>query len=133
VINILKTRHRLYLKSSRPTATGTTQALLTTPSKTYRIQQKNSSNPIMMLLPSDASLSYLQNEAIPAQQAGATDNMDLDAQIGSACALPRPSVCMVATIEDTLELIENDEATVVKPVKVNKWHEKFAKSRETSK
>jgi len=48
--------------------------------------------------------------------------------------IPRSSVCAIATIEDTLELYaveEGLEKEKVKPVKVNKWHEKFARDRST--
>jgi sister chromatid cohesion protein DCC1 len=48
--------------------------------------------------------------------------------------IPCPAVHAIATIEDTLELCaQESEATVTGPTKVNKWHEKFAKGRVTSK
>lgn len=44
--------------------------------------------------------------------------------------IPRPSVCTVSTVQDTIELILQDpEGAKKAPPKVNKWHEKFAKGR----
>jgi len=48
--------------------------------------------------------------------------------------IPMPAVKTIATIEDTLELSKQEfEAAPVAPMKVNKWHEKFAKGRTTGK
>ncbi len=41
----------------------------------------------------------------------------------------KPSVTAIAKIEDTLELLSVNEGEEVQEKKVNKWHEKFAKSR----
>jgi sister chromatid cohesion protein DCC1 len=44
--------------------------------------------------------------------------------------IPAPSVCSIARIEDTIELIlQEPEKAEKAPPKVNKWHEKFAKSK----
>ena len=44
--------------------------------------------------------------------------------------IPESSICSIAKIEDTIELILQEPENVEKaPPKVNKWHEKFAKSR----
>lgn len=48
--------------------------------------------------------------------------------------IPQPSICSIAKIEDTIELIVRDAAAAEKaPPKANKWHEKFAKSRVQKK
>jgi sister chromatid cohesion protein DCC1 len=48
--------------------------------------------------------------------------------------IPQPSLCSIAKIEDTIELILQQPETAEKaPPKVNKWHEKFAKSRTEKK
>ncbi|KFY15079.1 hypothetical protein V492_02241 [Pseudogymnoascus sp. VKM F-4246] len=86
--------------------TGTPHALLSTPTGTYRLQQKNTSNPLMLLRPSISS--------------------EEDGDIG------RASVCVVSRIEDTLELLPYDataEAAAPVKAKAGKWHEKFAASR----
>lgn len=46
--------------------------------------------------------------------------------------IPRRSVCAVAKIEDTIELIVREEGDGKEKgvPKVNKWHEKFARGRE---
>lgn len=75
------------------------------------MRQKNTSNPILILQPS---------------LTGPTEADDAEAFI------PQPSVTAVAKIEDTIELILQEEGAK-KEVKVNKWHEKFAKSRAENK
>ena len=77
------------------------------------MRQKNTSNIIMILQPSS------------------TDPIESD---DPSTFIPRPSVCSVAKIEDTIELIEQEpEGPAKAPPKVNKWHEKFAKSRAEKK
>lgn len=71
------------------------------------MRQKNTSNPILILKPSST---------------GPTEADDADTFI------PAPSVTAIAKIEDTIELILLDTDQKAPP-KVNKWHEKFAKSR----
>lgn len=51
----------------------------------------------------------------------------------SGSAIPCPGVRTVSTIDDTLELYVQETETTVAPVKINKWHEKFAKSRASGK
>jgi len=103
----------LYLKSATPsTPTGVAHALLSTPGKTYRIQQKNSSNPIMILQPAVSSTPQSND---------------------SPFAMPQYSVRTIATIEDTLELHAQDEDAAAAPPRVNKWHEKFASTRLNKK
>ncbi|KAF7869970.1 hypothetical protein EAF04_004754 [Stromatinia cepivora] len=82
-------------------------------SKTYILRQKNTSNPLMILSP---STTQINEEDDPSS------------------FIPQPSITRIASVEDTIELIEKEdgqEREKEKPVKVNKWHEKFAKSRGT--
>lgn len=49
--------------------------------------------------------------------------------------IPQPSITRIGSVKNTLELIEKEdkgegETKIEKPVKVNKWHEKFAKDRK---
>ncbi|KAM3069379.1 hypothetical protein ACMFMG_005484 [Clarireedia jacksonii] len=84
--------------------------------KTYMLRQKNTSNPIMILSPSTT---------FPSDEDGHEDDKD--------SFVPRPAVTRIASVEDTIELIEKEEgAAKEKPVKINKWHEKFAKGRGTT-
>ncbi|KAH6722804.1 hypothetical protein BKA61DRAFT_225 [Leptodontidium sp. MPI-SDFR-AT-0119] len=97
----------LTITSSPSTATTPGYALLCHGSKQYQMRQKNTSNPILILQPSST---------------GPTQADDPETFI------PQPSVTAVSKIEDTIELILQEEGKK-KEVKVNKWHEKFAKSR----
>jgi len=45
----------------------------------------------------------------------------------------RPSVVAIATVEDTLELLPEDEAAAPAEKRANKWHERFAKGRAGGK
>jgi sister chromatid cohesion protein DCC1 len=83
-------------------------ALLSTGTKTYQLRQKNTSNIIMILQPSSTA---------------PTESDD------AATFIPRPSVCAISKIEDTVELIQQEGGKEKAAPKVNKWHEKFAKSR----
>jgi sister chromatid cohesion protein DCC1 len=48
--------------------------------------------------------------------------------------IPESSVCSISKIEDTIELILQEPESAEKALpKVNKWHEKFAKSRTGAK
>ncbi|TAQ91660.1 hypothetical protein B7494_g117 [Chlorociboria aeruginascens] len=88
-------------------------AILSSGDKNYQMRQKNTSNPIMILQPSST---------------GPTEADD------ASTFIPAPSICSIASIEDTIELILQEPEGVEKaPVKVNKWHEKFAKSRAAAK
>lgn len=49
----------------------------------------------------------------------------------AASVVPQASICAISKIEDTIELIAQAEGAEKAPPKVNKWHEKFAKSRTT--
>ena len=75
------------------------------------MRQKNSSNPIMILQPSTTS---------------PTEEDDADRFI------PQPSVTVISKIDDTIELILLEDQPKAAP-KVNKWHEKFAKTRAPKK
>ena len=71
------------------------------------MRQKNTSNPILILKPSVTGPTEADN---------------------AETFIPVPSVTAIAKIEDTIELILQ-EGDGKAPPKVNKWHEKFAKSR----
>jgi sister chromatid cohesion protein DCC1 len=102
---------RLSITSSQSTLTNPGYAILCSGDKKYQMRQKNTSNPIMVLQPS--STGPLQAD-------------------DAATFIPAPSVTTISKIEDTIELIlQEGEAKV--PAKVNKWHEKFAKSRALKK
>ena len=97
-------RHSLKLESE-PT---TSLALLITPTGLkYRVQQKNSSNHILILQPTTtrSSLSGVRLE------------------------MEEPAITTISKIQDTLELLPY-VAEEVQEKKVNKWHEKFAKTRK---
>jgi sister chromatid cohesion protein DCC1 len=52
----------------------------------------------------------------------------------AASFISQPSVTTIAKIEDTIELVLQESEGVAKaPPKVNKWHEKFAKTRAEKK
>lgn len=72
------------------------------------MRQKNTSNPLMILMPSST---------------GPTEADD------AGTFIPMPSITTIAKIEDTIELILQEANEKKAPPKVNKWHEKFAKSR----
>ena len=102
---------RLSITSSQSTSTNPGYAILCSDDKKYQMRQKNTSNPIMVLQPSS------------------TDPTQAD---DAATFIPAPSVTTISKIEDTIELIPQEEEAKA-PAKVNKWHEKFAKSRAVKK
>jgi sister chromatid cohesion protein DCC1 len=102
---------RLSITSSQSTLTNPGYAILCCGDKKYQMRQKNTSNPIMVLQPSST---------------GPTQADD------AATFIPTPSVTTISKIEDTIELILQ-EGEAKAPAKVNKWHEKFAKSRALKK
>lgn len=95
------------ITSSPATATTPGYAILSSGDKKYQMRQKNTSNPIMVLQPSTT---------FPTEADDATN------------FIPAPSVTTISKIEDTIELIVQEVEPKAAP-KVNKWHEKFAKSR----
>lgn len=99
------------ITSSPATSTTPGYALLCIGEKKYQMRQKNSSNPIMILQPSST---------FPTPSDDASTH------------IPSPSVTAISKIEDTIELILQ-EGEAKAPAKVNKWHEKFAKSRTANK
>jgi sister chromatid cohesion protein DCC1 len=100
---------RLTITSFSPSPSAPAYALLSAGKKTYQMRQKNSSNPIMILKPSSTAPTP-------------TDDPEI--------FIPAPSVCSIARIEDTIELIPQEPEKAEKAMsKVNKWHEKFAKSK----
>ncbi|APA13237.1 hypothetical protein sscle_10g080070 [Sclerotinia sclerotiorum 1980 UF-70] len=103
--------------------------------KTYTLRQKNTSNPLMLLSPS--SVQKIPEEEQEQEQAPS-----------SFTSITQPSITRISSVDQTIELIEQEEEQDLegqgqggenskqkeKPVKVNKWHEKFAQSRgRTSK
>ncbi|TGO51687.1 hypothetical protein BOTNAR_0348g00100 [Botryotinia narcissicola] len=113
--------HHAHLLVS-PSPSSASASPFTATKKTYLLRQKNTSNPLMLLSPSTHS-SY------PSP---------------SSTSTPQPSITRIGSISDTIELIEKEEEIdgqekhrekepeVSKKTttgKVNKWHEKFAKSR----
>ncbi|KAI1002700.1 hypothetical protein K3495_g5500 [Podosphaera aphanis] len=84
-------------------------ALVTHGSTKYSMRSKNTSNPILLLQPSQC-------------------DPDVPEQLLSQKLIP--SVTAIAQCEETIELIPLDERPEVEDKKINKWHEKFAKSRE---
>ncbi|KAG9230818.1 hypothetical protein BJ875DRAFT_139448 [Amylocarpus encephaloides] len=99
------------ITSSAPTATTPGYAILGSGDKKYQMRQKNTSNPIMVLQPSSTQ-----------------PTKDDDAET----FVPQSSMTAISKIEDTIELIR-EESVAKAPLKVNKWHEKFAKSRAEKK
>ncbi|CAG8972169.1 hypothetical protein HYALB_00007311 [Hymenoscyphus albidus] len=97
----------LSITSSPATETTPGYAILSSGDKKYQMRQKNTSNPIMLLEPSSTKPT--------------------DADDGETF-ISQPSVTAISKIEDTIELILQ-EGEAKAPPKVNKWHEKFAKSR----
>ena len=77
------------------------------------MRQKNTSNPIMVLKSSRTAPTQADD---------------------AASFVSEPSVTSVAKIDDTIELVLQETEGVAKaPPKVNKWHEKFAKTRAEKK
>jgi sister chromatid cohesion protein DCC1 len=74
------------------------------------MRQKNTSNPLMLLKPSQTT---------PTEADDATT------------FVPQPSLKSISKVEDTIELLLQQEGAEKAPAKVNKWHEKFAKGRVT--
>ncbi|KAH8795030.1 hypothetical protein F5882DRAFT_449102 [Hyaloscypha sp. PMI_1271] len=101
----------LTVTSSAATETTPGYAMLSYGEKRYQMRQKNTSNPILVLKPSST---------------GPTEADD------ASTFIPVPSITAIAKIEDTIELILQ-EGEGKAPPKVNKWHEKFAKSRMEKK
>jgi hypothetical protein len=101
----------LTVTSSAATETTPGYAILSYGEKRYQMRQKNTSNPILVLKPSST---------------GPTEADD------ASTFIPAPSITAIAKIEDTIELILQ-EGEGKAPPKVNKWHEKFAKSRMEKK
>ncbi|KAL2164946.1 hypothetical protein VTH06DRAFT_242 [Thermothelomyces fergusii] len=87
-----------------------TAALLKTPSRTYSLRQKNTSNALILLAPAAA--------------AAADDDDD--------AALPPGTVGLdsIATLHETIELVpEEGDTAAPAPKARGKWHEKFGRGR----
>ncbi|KAH6856040.1 hypothetical protein B0I37DRAFT_389433 [Chaetomium sp. MPI-CAGE-AT-0009] len=87
-----------------------TAALLKTPSKTYSLRQKNTSNALILLAPSRSSSTT--TTTTPSDGPAAT------------------GLSTIATVHDTTELVPEDEAAAAPAAKARgKWHEKFGRGR----
>ncbi|KAF7903204.1 uncharacterized protein EAF01_006253 [Botrytis porri] len=111
--------HHAHLLVSPSTSTSTSTTQPPSTKKIYLLRQKNTSNPLMLLSPST--------------------------HLSSPSTTPQPSITRIGSISDTIELIEKEEEVISGEAndkekepkvtkktatgKVNKWHEKFAKSR----
>ncbi|KAK3898960.1 hypothetical protein C8A05DRAFT_46850 [Staphylotrichum tortipilum] len=92
-----------------------TAALLKTPTKTYSLRQKNTSNALILLAPS------LHTDATTSTSA-ATTTTDSSSDAG---------LHTIATVHETIELVPEAEAAVAvaTPQARGKWHEKFGRGR----
>ena len=97
----------LTINSSPSTDTTPGYAILNCGSKKYQMRQKNTSNTIMIV----------QNSTTMAAEGDDADTF-----------IPQPCLTTISKIDDTIELILQEEEAKA-PTKVNKWHEKFAKTR----
>ncbi|KAH8912928.1 hypothetical protein BR93DRAFT_922906 [Coniochaeta sp. PMI_546] len=88
-----------------------TAALLKTPSKTYSLRQKNTSNALILLSPASPSTTSTPTSTTPS-------------------AFPDMGLNAIATVHETIELVpETGNATAPATIARGKWHERFAKGR----
>ncbi|CAK7244372.1 MAG: hypothetical protein STHCBS139747_005910 [Sporothrix thermara] len=92
--------------------------------RTYALRQKNTSNALVLLKTTGATAAAAE----PASSGGGDiDASDLD--------LARPAVSAIATVHETVELVEEKEpaaSEAPKPAAAparGKWHEKFGRTR----
>ncbi|KAB5576398.1 hypothetical protein GE09DRAFT_1282049 [Coniochaeta sp. 2T2.1] len=126
--------------TSSPTA-----ALLKSPTKTYSLRQKNTSNALILLSPSsttnnpststpttstpNATTSTTTSDTAahtsPIQDTGTDTGMSEMPDTYTA-----PGLNAIATVHETIELVpEGDDAAAPAKVAKGKWHERFAKRR----
>jgi hypothetical protein len=103
-----------------------TAALLKTPSKTYSLRQKNTSNALILLSP-HRGLLLSENDR------SSTDDNDGEGGNGTSGA-PHAGLTTIATVHETIELVPEADvaagtAAVAAPKPRGKWHEKFGKGR----
>ncbi|KAK3307300.1 uncharacterized protein B0T15DRAFT_173000 [Chaetomium strumarium] len=104
-----------------------TAALLKTPSKTYSLRQKNTSNALILLSPQGGGGGCpRENDANPSDHHCDGGN--------GARVVPHTGLTAIATVHETIELVpEADVAavtgTTAAPKARGKWHEKFGKGR----
>ncbi|KAK4152347.1 hypothetical protein C8A00DRAFT_34990 [Chaetomidium leptoderma] len=92
-----------------------TAALLKTPSKTYSLRQKNTSNALILLAPTSSNSS--SSSSNPSAQKNNNGG-------------PPGSLSTIATVHETIELVpEAEAAAVAAPKAKGKWHEKFSRGR----
>ncbi|KAL2257599.1 hypothetical protein VTK26DRAFT_9422 [Humicola hyalothermophila] len=91
-----------------------TAALLKTPSKTYSLRQKNTSNSLILLTPNLSSSS-----------SHSSSNED------EATTIPSIGLDAIATLHETIELVPEaaGDAPAPAPKPRGKWHEKFGRAR----
>lgn len=65
----------------------------------------------------------------PSTTASIHQASDANIGINTGGAVSQASVAVISIIQDTLELLEDEEAGGKAAKKVNKWHEKFGKGR----
>ncbi|KAL2167036.1 hypothetical protein VTG60DRAFT_1832 [Thermothelomyces hinnuleus] len=86
-----------------------TAALLKTPSSTYSLRQKNTSNALILLAPSSASSGETAGDGLPPAAVGLNT---------------------IATLHETIELVpEGGNTATPAPKARGKWHEKFGRGR----
>ncbi|KAK4248302.1 hypothetical protein C7999DRAFT_40446 [Corynascus novoguineensis] len=84
-----------------------TAALLKTPSATYSLRQKNTSNALILLTPTASPASGRADEGPPAAR-----------------------LSTIATVHETIEIVPEDGAAAAPAPKARgKWHEKFGRGR----
>ncbi|RDW80870.1 hypothetical protein BP5796_05568 [Coleophoma crateriformis] len=120
----------LHIRSETPAS----HALLHCGEQKYQIRQKNTSNPILILAPSSSTAPVHTQLEIPEADKEEEGEGEGEGDIAPP-GVPIPSIATIAKCEDTLELVpwvdEGGKEGVGKgkEKKVNKWHEKFAKTR----
>ncbi|KAH7035520.1 uncharacterized protein B0I36DRAFT_93641 [Microdochium trichocladiopsis] len=86
---------------------GSTSAVLKTPTHSWGLRQKNTSNALILL-------QAAQSEPSAGEP--------------SVSEVPVPCLKAISTLHDTIELVTEPSATAA-PASRGKWHEKFAKGR----
>ncbi|KAI6090117.1 hypothetical protein F4821DRAFT_229645 [Hypoxylon rubiginosum] len=81
---------------------STNSAIIKSGTQSWGLRQKNTSNALMLLKPSEGTVSSSQ--------------------------IAGPSLKAIATVHDTIELVSESSAKTA-PVARGKWHERFARGR----
>lgn len=91
-----------YLNFSLTLESSTNSAIIKSGTQSWGLRQKNTSNALMLLKPSEGTVSSSQ--------------------------IAGPSLKAIATVHDTIELVSESSAKTA-PVARGKWHERFARGR----